>query len=605
MKRIRKLAGGIWRLAEKKLDNISLKKKLLLIYVWCVLFPLVVTDTAIFSIIVKNDRKESKIEMENIADAIAYNLDATVEGTLDMMQRIYSNRYVNEFIATDHKTPLGYYENYLKFLKDSLYEVGVEKASSKAVIYADNPSIINGGYFARLEKVKDSGWYQTFTASGRDILLLPHFETDGDFDGGQKKLSLIRKMDYYHKGRGGDVFRVDFDYSAMTRSIANAGYAYDVYVCSGDKILFSNDGKGGIGKPFSTPDAEWRDSAGAVKAMSFYGSEWSIYVLDNSVSPGQILMNNLPLVLFLLVINIFLPLLFVTALNRSFTIRLRTLGEAFEEAGSESLHAVTQVQGRDEIGRLMQSYNRMASRINELIQTVYKDKLREQEIDIARQRAELLALHSQINPHFLFNALESIRMHSLLKKEYETADMVEKLALMQRQNVEWGEDDVCMEEELRFVEAYLELQKYRFGERLNYRIFVDEACKVKRIPRLSLVTFVENACVHGLEGKEAAGWIFVSCTEKNGEIRMEIEDTGTGMDARQSESLRDKMNHAVIGQLKEKGRVGILNACIRLKMATKDRVCFELESEPGVGTTVTITIPKEEGQKDVEGIIGG
>lgn len=605
MKQMRQIAGRLWRLLEEKLDNISLKKKLILIYLWCVLFPLIVTDTAILSIIVRNDRKESAHEMANIADALVYNLDATAKGALNIAQRIYSNRYVNEFIARDHKTTLDYYENYMEFLKDSLYELAVGKERSAIVIYADNPTIVNGGYFARLERAKDTEWYQTFAASGRENLLLPHFEEGRDYEGGQKKLSLIQKMDYYHKGRGGDVLRMDLDYSAMTSSIVNAGYVYDVYVCCEDKILFSNDGKGGIGKPFTTPDEEWAECAGAVRTMNFYGSRWSIYVLDNSLSLGEILMNNLPLLAFLLLVNIVLPLFFVIALNRSFTVRLRTLGQAFEEAGSESLHSVTQVQGTDEIGSLMQSYNRMAARINELIQTVYKDKLREQEMDIARQSAELLALHSQINPHFLFNALESIRMHSLLKKEYETADMVEKLALMQRQNVEWGEDDVCVEEELRFVEAYLELQKYRFGDRLNYRIYVDGICKAKRIPRLSLVTFVENACVHGMEGKEADGWIFVSCTAKNGEVRLEVEDTGLGMNAEQAESLRDKMNHAVIGQLKEKGRVGILNACIRLKMATDDRVRFELESEQGIGTMVTIRIPDEGGQWDAEGIIGG
>lgn len=77
------------------------------------------------------------------------------------------------------------------------------------------------------------------------------------------------------------------------------------------------------------------------------------------------------------------------------------------------------MRGKDEIGILMESYNLMAGRINDLIQTVYKDRLKEQEMDIARQKAELLALHSQINPHFLFNALESIRMHSLLKRSWK------------------------------------------------------------------------------------------------------------------------------------------------------------------------------------------
>ena len=246
---------------------------------------------------------------------------------------------------------------------------------------------------------------------------------------------------------------------------------------------------------------------------------------------------------------------------------------------------------------LMRSYNHMAERMNELIQTVYKDRLKEQEMDIARQTAELLALHSQINPHFLFNALESIRMHSILKKEYETADMVEKLALMQRQNVEWSSDSVTVEEELRFAQAYLELQKYRFGERLSYRMEAEEECRMLRIPKLSLVTFVENACVHGIEKKTSPGWIFVRITcrqEEEGRVLcMEIEDTGAGMPQEELSEMQARMNHASIERLREKERVGILNACIRLKMATGDRVAFEMESEEGVGTIVTIRVPME------------
>lgn len=153
----------------------------------------------------------------------------------------------------------------------------------------------------------------------------------------------------------------------------------------------------------------------------------------------------------------------------------------------------------------MCNYNRMVRRVNSLIQTIYIAKMKEQEMLVARQNAELLALHSQINPHFLFNALESIRMHSILKNEYETAEMVERLALLQRQYLEWGNDFVKIKVEMEFVEAYLDLQKYRFGDRLNYELDIDENCENCRIPKLTVVTFVENACVHGIESKSKPG----------------------------------------------------------------------------------------------------
>ena len=223
----------------------------------------------------------------------------------------------------------------------------------------------------------------------------------------------------------------------------------------------------------------------------------------------------------------------------------------------------------------------------------YKDKLREQEIDIARKNAELLALQSQINPHFLFNALESIRMHSILKGETETAEMVQRLAVMQRQNVEWHEDAVTIEEEEEFIDAYLQLQSYRFGDRISFDIDISEDCKRILIPKLTLVTFVENACVHGIESKSSQGWIFVRVYNSDDQVVIEVEDTGDGMDEEEAELLQQRMNNVTIDTIKKAKHVGILNACLRIKMMFKDKARFSIESEKGIGMSVIIMIPSD------------
>ena len=171
--------------------------------------------------------------------------------------------------------------------------------------------------------------------------------------------------------------------------------------------------------------------------------------------------------------------------------------------------------------------------------------------------------------------------------------MVEKLAIMQRQYVEWGEDLVTVEQEIDFVKAYLALQKYRFGDRLNYSLEVDEDCKSSHIPKLTIVTFVENACVHGIESKASPGWIFVRIYRKKEQFYIEVEDTGNGMDDDTKKELLFKMQNASIDMLKEKGRVGMINACLRLKMVSQQQAVFELEGEEGVGTMVVIHMPAQ------------
>ena len=575
-----------------KIDNLRLQQKLWLIQIFCVLLPLLITDSVIMTLIINEEKRVTWQEMDNIADSVKYTISDSVESAVGLMQNIYGNRYVDEFIKSEFESPADYYDQYISFIKDSLYAVGVSNGQYSAVIYADNDSVVNGGYFHRLETVEDTQWYQELEESEREVIIFSDFANIGMNN--QRTISLIRRMDYYHKGHDKSVLKVNLDYRGISGTILNANYSATLYVCEGDRILFSNDGRGGLQVPFEIMDMSYAAGAGVHDTMHVYGKIWDIYVMTPKIDSGAIILNNFPLIGSLICINIILPFLVMRLINRSFTQRIREMDSVFRDVDGDELKQLPEVRGNDEISALMTSYNRMAQRMNELIQTVYKNRLRSQENDIARQKAELLALHSQINPHFLFNALESIRMHSVLKKEFETADMVQKLALMERQNVEWGGDMVRIGEETEFVEAYLELQKYRFGQKLSYEINVDEECLDFRLPKLSLVTFVENACVHGMENKTLASWIFVRIYIQDEMLVIEVEDTGSGMTEDQCRSLLEEMKNVSIDVLKENRRVGILNAALRLKMATEDKVLFEMDSEIGAGTMVTIRVPLEQ-----------
>ena len=576
----------------EKLNNISLGKKLMILQIVCVLLPLLATDSVIWLLIVNAEKKAALQEMNNIADSVIYTLGDSVENAADLLQNIYVNRYVNEFMKSEFDSAYDYYDQYQEFIKDSLYTVSVSSSHFHTVIYGDNNGIVNGGYFKRLETAVDEPWYKKLEEGKGDTIIFADYVNNGYTS--QRVISLARRMDYYRKKLEKSAIKMDLDYSSMLLTLINAKYAETFYVCEGERILFSNDGRGGMQVPFELMQAENIQQAGVHKTMNVYGNMWDIYVMTPKVDSQAILMNNLPLIACLICINLFLPFALMRLINQSFTQRIKELGSVFEDVDGDELKPLQEIKGRDEISTLMESYNRMALRMNELIQTVYKSRLRSQEIDIARQKAELLALHSQINPHFLFNALESIRMHSVLKKEFETADMVQKLALMERQNVDWGNDFVHISDEIKFIEAYLELQKYRFGERLAYEINVEEGCDAYRLPKLTLVTFVENACVHGMENKSSKSWIFVRVYKEKEGLVMEVEDTGSGMPKEQCKALEHEMANINIEMIEEKSHVGILNAALRLKMATNNRVRFEMNSEIGEGTMVVIGMPLTE-----------
>lgn len=386
---------------------------------------------------------------------------------------------------------------------------------------------------------------------------------------------------------------MEINYSRFLETILNDSIESDAYICMDNRVLMTNVGGAHFKEtyPFFNKDIKYD----YVYTFELYGERFTVYLRSRNVSFWGLDTNLIIVMVFVIIINLFLPIFMIARLISSVARRIDKLDKAFEKTDSDSLTKISRVEGNDEITSLMENYNVMADRMNELIQTVYVDKLKEQEMDIARQNAELQALHSQINPHFLFNALESIRMRSLIKSENETAEMVEHLALMQRANVNWHSDTVSLEEEVSFIEAYLELQKYRFGDRLNYEIEIDDSCKSLKLPRLSIVTFVENACVHGIEGKTEKGWIFIRVYPDGKRTNIEIEDTGIGITDEARDILLFKMNNASLDLIKTGRGIGITNACLRLKMMPDSNVEFYLESEIGVGTTVVISVEEKDG----------
>ena len=587
---------------ERWMDDFTIRKKFYIFYVVCVLIPLIVTDSVVFLTTAKSDRERREHEMSNIASAVEYSLSSMIGNAGEIANSIYTNRDFEEFLSKRYTNSAEYVAAYQDFLSRTLLENALGMNGMIFTLYTDNDTVVNGGRVNTLDKLRDTESYLRLNEEGKSKGLFFVYDDSSSRITRERRIIYLQRLDFYD-AETEKYLKIEFDYGSMVRTLKNMNYDNEVLICEGDRILLSNGQYGSYGSEFQRLDDPLR---GAYEhSISLYGTELTIYVKSVENSFLTSIRNELPIILLLLAVNVIFPFWFVQIFNRSFTKRITELSRVFKSVDSDHLISMPCEGGKDEISSMIRNYNRMVERTNGLIETVYKNKIREQEMLVGRKNAELLALHSQINPHFLFNVLESIRMHSILKKENETADMVAKLAVMQRQYVEWGNDSVSISQEIEFVKAYLALQKYRFGERLNYDIEVDRECEDFKIPKLTIVTFVENACVHGIESKASPGWIFVRIAQQGERMEIEIEDTGSGMPEAKIAELQNNMRNANIEMLKSGGRVGIINACVRLKMVTENRVEFCVEGEEGVGTTVTIRIPcLQEGRTDAESIVG-
>ncbi len=572
---------------SQQLDNYSIKDKLIILYICCVLIPIIITDSVIIYVVFQTELISREHEMENITSAVEYNMISDIDNLARIAENILYNRHLDDFMEKEYESPLEYIMAYQEIVNTNL--LANQKDNTRINMYVENDTIISGGKFHNISSIENTQWYEHMEKNNKEQILYVYYDDSKAFSvSDERKIIYVKKLNFYNDNRR-KLIKLEMDYSRVVRNLEKMNYEIPVYICQNNNVIVSNSGYSNLGMDFiEFPRDEKIDY---IKNIQLYGTEVDVYVQKVDSIVYKAVIENAPILILLILINIVLPMFLMQQINYSFTERLWVLSEAFDSVEDEKLVKIDKVRGVDEIGSLMRNYNKMVARNNDLIQRVYRDKLREQETNIAKQNAELKALHSQINPHFIFNTLESIRMNCVLKNEDETAKIIQKLALLQRQYVEWGNDSAELSKEVEFVIAYLDIQKFRFGERLSYVLDIDEDCNEMKIPKLTLVTFVENACIHGVEKKTNPSWIFVRAYQDDGFLYLEVEDTGVGMDEEKIDDLREKMNEASIELLDNSTSVGIINACLRLKMVSQDEVRFEIDGEKGIGTIVQIKIP--------------
>ncbi len=588
--------SGIKKLIDRRLNDLSINKKLLLVYIVCMFIPLILTDGVVLGVLNRNERREADYEMENVANSVRYIVGSSFDEAITVINKLYLNEEVYAFLDKDFESDYDFFTDRVEIKNNILKPLdgGRESSIIGINLCSDNDTIINGGNFYNMDRISDLDWMDLSEAKSKIVV---NFYYDVDVNQGtlnRKKVSLMRVLDHYRWYDRNMLVYVELDHSVLQRKMKALAYTDPVYLCEGDKVLLSNTTQTSVQMDYDDLDEDIK--IGLDVPWNIYGKDLRIVVARKQAGIAKVIKDNALVLLILIAFNLIAPVLVIRLINRSFAVRLYDLSKAFDEADIDNIRGIdTESAGDDEIGLLMRGYNRMVERLNSLIRTNYTVRLERQEIELARQNAELSALHSQINPHFLFNILESIRMRSVLKGEQETAGMIEKMATLVRQNISWSTDNSTILEELDFIRAYLELQQYRFGERLRFNIEAEDGCADYSIPRLTLTTFVENACVHGMEGKTSLCWVYVRVYRKAGDdgdlLIMEIEDTGRGMSDEDVEYLNDRMNNCTIDDIKDGSHVGMLNACLRLKLYTEDEAGFEIESEKEVGTYITISVP--------------
>ena len=236
-------------------------------------------------------------------------------------------------------------------------------------------------------------------------------------------------------------------------------------------------------------------------------------------------------------------------------------------------------------------------RINGLIEELMQSMEREHKEALLRQQFQYAELQNQINPHFLYNTLETIRGQAIIDDNYKIADMTETLAKYFRYNISKNKGDVTVEQELENIKNYIHIQQYRFQDRFRYHVYAHvprEEYAYCLIPKMTLQPIVENAIFHGIEQKVDMGNIMIHIDANQDKLMIIVADNGVGISPEKLKELNQKLNekeNPSTTQTEQHG-IAMVNVHHRLQMLYGEDFGLEIRSTQGYGTEVEITFPK-------------
>lgn len=283
-------------------------------------------------------------------------------------------------------------------------------------------------------------------------------------------------------------------------------------------------------------------------------------------------------------IIIVLALIISIVLSFALTKPLTQMIHLMKKVQGGDLDVTFRVQRRDEIGLLGHQFNRMLARIRQLIQDIYR-------IEEQKKEAELQALQSQINPHFIYNTLESIRMTAEINDDIEAADMISILGKLLRYSTSEVTGRTTMSQELGYVRNFVELLNCRYPDRFLLEIDIPPNLEKYAIIKLVFQPIIENAAYHGLDDNKSQMNLSIKCEITPDKLLFHMRDDGCGMDRATLDKLRDSLSNEAPPKRGINGGIGLKNVHQRIRLHYGASYGLEVNSEPGQGTDVILSLP--------------
>jgi two-component system sensor histidine kinase YesM len=475
-------------------------------------------------------------------------------------------------------------------------EMHLKQDLAAIFLYPEDGRVVYQSSENTLKYSKDISSLLPKTNSTRPIVLPPHIQDY--FIQGQQVISIIRGVTaggqqiphhYMMLDIHMDIFR-----KLVDAALWNKGF---VFIVDGEGKFVYHPNSNNIGHSFPLHNDERIKQAyffdnyegkkmlftplkGDVSGWTYYGA-----VPEENLRSDIIKNRNLTLGMMSLLIVVATVAAFFTASR--ITRPLIELKHMMSKVEKGNFAVSLPIRSNDEIGFLTSSFNRMTARLEEMTREVYLSRINETE-------AALKRLQAQINPHFLYNTLEAIHALATLEGIKPIQKIVRSLSTLFRYNISQEERLVTVNEEIKYLKVYLDIQQVRFQDKFQMNITVDPAAETIQVLKFILQPLVENAFTHGLEPKSGQGECWISVMDEGASVLIRIYDNGVGMSPRQLEMVQKALSDSESAMGRYQGRsIGLVNVHQRLKLHYGDMYTMKVESKPNEGTLIEIVFPKE------------
>lgn len=540
-------------------------------------------------------------ERENLGisvDRVVYDLMQIVNECVAISNTVAADRPYMEMMDYAYPDNEAYYDAYNDFLKDKLRQYSnLHSYIYWMGIYTSNPTIQNGSsYFILSDKDKQSEWYRKISSS-TDKVLLTSYQGTNPLNPPQQEVfvSLIRKLDNFTGQPYNKYLRIDLRLNNVQELFQKERDYLDFklldeknrIVLASGQSFYSLDTNALLNVDTSLD----QPSKQIVRTLSSaaYTKGWRLVGTPEGRKVNHEMVHALRISLILALLTIILPTLLMIVIIRSYNLRVRLLYKHMKLVKYEQFESIDMYEGKDEIGGLIRSFNLMTGKIRNLINDVYKLEIQKKDLELERVRAELKYLESQVDPHFLFNTLNAILVICKKYKYEQVTDVIRNLALIMRRLLSWKDDLITVEEEVSFIEMYLQIEKFRFQNRFSYVLDIEPEVLKCRIPKMSIQALVENSCKHGLQSVKWAREIHVSAARDNAGLLIVVTDNGKGIEKEKLEWIKSHLETE-----QDSGQnVGLRNVYKRLMLYYNGRARFSIESTEYEQTVITIRIPED------------